>query len=447
MNESSSLMTPLDRHAAAQPHITVESSSLIRLTSLLLIVVFGCMLALNLFLLPREPALGLDFLLFYGTALTVRRGYSPYDALHRGQTLRHLPLLSRPHQHMVAGLYGNPPLFAWALTPLTHLAPTIAYIVWAAILIIATFVSVLMLQRTFLPAARGASGRLPLYVLLFTLSPASMYAYFMGQLAPLLLFGATLAIVALQRGGGVQRCARCYIALAGLSLNVVWLKPHLLLPIVLIIGLLLPRRHILLYIGGFLGGSALCAILSIALLGRMVLLAWAQGLVAFGRSFGIQPGVSSLAGLYQPTLGPTWSTVVSGGLVVLWILFTRQLVLYARRRGIKPGEDNTWLRVIALALASWLLIVPYTHTPDLPLVALTLPALLGCAGERWADARVRVAVAVLLIAPEIDLMGGFALSATMAYSVLVPIALIAALRPINLLRFSPTVESHVLDFG
>ncbi len=91
-----------------------------------------------------------------------------------------------------------------------------------------------------------------------------------------------------------------------------------------------------------------------------------------------------------------------------------------------------------MALASWLLVVPYTHTPDMPLIALTLPALLGRAGERWADLRVRVAVAVLLIAPEIDLIGGFALSATMAYSVLVPIALIAALRPINLLRCSPT---------
>lgn len=436
MDSGMSVVRRLDGNTTVQPHIDVKAPSLIRLTSLLLIVVFGCTLALNLFLLPREPALGLDFLLFYGTALTVRRGYSPYDAPHRGQVLRSLPLLSRPHQHMVAGLYGNPPLFAWALTPLTHLPPIVAYVVWVAILVTATLISVLMLRRMFHPEAGEAYHKLPLYLLLFTLSPASMYAYFMGQLAPLLLLGATVSIMALRRVGRERHSYR-YAALSGLLLNVVWLKPHLLLPIVLMIGLLLPRRHALPWIGGFLGGSALGTILSIELLGRTVFLSWAQGLAAFGRSFGVQPGVSSLAGLYQPALGPTWSTIVSGGLVVLWILFASQLVLYARRHRLMPGED-TWLRVISLALASWLLVVPYTHTPDMPLIALTLPALLGRAGERWADLRVRVAVAVLLIAPEIDLIGGFALSATMAYSVLVPIALIAALRPINLLRCSPT---------
>ncbi len=411
------------------PRVSARPSPVLLAGTALTILVFACTLALNLSLLPKEPALGLDFLLFYGTALAVRRGFSPYDAARRASILRHLPLLSRPHQHMVPGLYGNPPLFAWALAPLTSIPPLAAYAIWVAILAAATLGALWTLLRYY--RIEGVGAKRGWLVLLFALSPVSMYAYFLGQLAPLMLLGVALALAALVRDHVHPGHSSGHTALAGVLLTVVWLKPHLLLPLCGVMALLLPRRGGVALLGGLLVGSASCAVLSIVLLGQGVLVAWARGLVAFGQSFGAQPGVSSLAGLYRPLLGGPWSTALSAVLCLLWVLYVGRLAIDARRRGLAPGDDG-WLRALALALASWLLVVPYTHTPDLALVALALPSLLGRDLERWSDTRVRLAVAVLLIAPELDLAGGFALSPTMAYSVLVPVALLFALHPSGL---------------
>ncbi len=410
--------------------VSARPSPILLTGTALTILVFACTLALNLSLLPREPALGLDFLLFYGTALAVRRGFSPYDAGRRASILRHLPLLSRPHQHMVPGLYGNPPLFAWALAPLTSIPPLAAYAIWVAILAAATLGALWTLLRYC--GIEGVGAKRGWLVLLFALSPVSMYAYFLGQLAPLMLLGVALALAALVRGQSHPGHSSGHAALAGLLLTVVWLKPHLLLPLCGVMALLLPRRGGLALLGGLLAGSASCAVLSVVLLGQGVFVAWARGLVAFGQSFGAQPGISSLAGLYRPLLGGPWSMALSAALCLLWVLYAGRLAIDARRRGLAPGDDD-WLRALALALASWLLVVPYTHTPDLALVALALPPLLGRGLRRWADTRVRLAVAVLLIAPELDLAGGFALSPTMTYSVLVPVALIVALHPTSFL--------------
>jgi hypothetical protein len=141
-------------------------------------------------------------------------------------------------------------------------------------------------------------------------------------------------------------------------------------------------------------------------------------------------------------VGRPWSAYIGAAIVGAWLLFAALLVRKARREGLAPADDR-WLRLLALALASWLLATPYTHPADLVLLAPALPLLLGRHLGGLDDAWVRLALGMLLVAPEADLLG-FRPNFVLSYSVLVPLTMLIALRhPWPLQPHSSRARPHV----
>jgi hypothetical protein len=298
------------------------------------------------------------------------------------------------------------------MSALTRLPQTPAYLIWTAAMIAALVAGIRLLGD-------GQATRTTAWWLLATLSPASVICLFLGQQTPLLLLVLVAAL----------RAARRQVApLAGALLSVAWIKPHLLLPIVALLAVLLPADHRRRLLTGFAGASLLLAALSLLLTGPRLTGAWLQTLVAYGQSLDhTQPDLSSLAGVYLSLVGRPWSLLLEGGSVLAWLLWMVCLVRRVRGKGL-DDYDGRLSRAIAIGLAAWLVLLPYVHPHDLVLLAVTLPVLLGPAAPGLADAATRVAVCMSLIAPEADLLG-FRPNFVLSYSVLVPLLLLVALRP------------------
>jgi hypothetical protein len=216
--------------------------------------------------------------------------------------------------------------------------------------------------------------------------------------------------------------------LAGVVLSVGWIKPHVFFPCVVVMVALLGWRVALRIVGGFLGATALLGAASWLLAGGPLFVAWIRELLDFGRTAAqAQPGLASLAGVYLSLLNPPWTRLAAVLLVAAWAGFALLLVRAARRARVTP-DDDAWPRLVGLALAAWLLAAPYIHIPDMLLIGAALPALLGRQGQGLADGRVRLALGLLMAAPEADLLG-LRLNYILCYSTLVPLAVIWALRP------------------
>jgi hypothetical protein len=174
--------------------------------------------------------------------------------------------------------------------------------------------------------------------------------------------------------------------------------------------------------------SALLGLASWLVTGEALGIAWVRDLSLYGHTLDtVQPDLSSLAGVYWSVVGRPWAAYIGAALVGAWLLFAALLVRKARREGLAPADDR-WLRLFGLGLASWLLATPYAHPADLVLLAPVLPVLLGRHLGGLADPQVRVALGVLLVAPEADLLG-FRPNVWLSYSVLVPLTMLIALRP------------------
>jgi hypothetical protein len=126
--------------------------------------------------------------------------------------------------------------------------------------------------------------------------------------------------------------------------------------------------------------------------------------VHYGNTIGTQANISSLAGIYTGSIDHTWATILSAGLVALWVAEALRLVWHARRLGLTPDDDRWWWAVARIVVA-WLCVTPYTHPPDLVLAAVAVPLLLGRRLEGLADDRARLALGVLLAVPELDFLG------------------------------------------
>ena len=262
-------------------------------------------------------------------------------------------------------------------------------------------------------------GRRGWALLIFAVTPAPVIGYFLGQQTPLLLVALAAALTALRHKRP---------ALAGVVLTVGWIKPHLMFPIALVLVATLGRPQARRLLGGLLCASTLLGLASWLVTGEALGIAWLRDLSLYGHTLDtVQPDLSSLAGVYLSVVGRPWSAYIGAALVGAWLLFAALLVRKARRKGLAPSDD-AWLRLVALALASWLLATPYAHPADLVLLVPALPVLLGRRLEGLADARVRLALGMLLVAPEADLLG-FRPNLWLSYSVLVPLTVLIALRP------------------
>jgi hypothetical protein len=376
-------------------------------------MVLLCSVALDLLLLPHEGGLGHDFAAFYAAGLTLRHGHDPYSWSQLGATEAHLGSISDPRQPMRFNPYANPPLFAWALAAFTLVPEQPAYVIWLAAMLTAMLGSVALL------ASCDGMGRRGWALLIFAVTPAPVIGYFLGQQTPLLLLALAAALAALRHNRP---------ALAGVALTVGWIKPHLMFPIALVLVAMLSWPQARRLLASFLCASALFGLASWLLTGAALFMAWLRDLSVYGHTLDtVQPDLSSLAGVYLSVVERPWSAYIGAAIVGAWLLFAVLLVRKARREGLAPADDR-WLRLVALALASWLLATPYAHPADLVLLAPALPLLLGRHLGGLADARVRLALGMLLVAPEADLLG-FRPNLWLSYSVLVPLTMLIALRP------------------
>jgi hypothetical protein len=385
----------------------------------LAVLVLVCSVALDLVLLPHDGGLGHDFSAFYAAGLTLRHGHDPYSWSQLGATEAHLRSIGDPRQPVcrsqlqACNPYANPPLFAWAMAAFTVVPERPAYVIWLAAMVAAMLGSVALL------ASWDGMGRRSWALLVFAVTPAPVIGYFLGQQTPLLLIALAAALTALRR----ERPA-----LAGILLTVGWIKPHLMFPIALVLVAMLGRPQARRLLAGLLCASALLGLASWLLTGEALGIAWVRGLSLWGHTLDtVQPDLSSLAGVYLSVVGRPWSVYVGAAIVGAWLLFAALLVRKVRREGLAPADDR-WLRLLALALASWLLATPYAHPADLVLLVPVLPVLLGRHLGGLADPQVRLALGMLLIAPEADLLG-FRPNLWLSYSVLVPLTMLIALRP------------------
>jgi len=373
-------------------------------------IVLSSSVTLDLLLLSHDGSLAHDFSAFYAAGLVVRAGGNPYDAGQLAAVEAHLPAVGDPAQVVGFNSYANPPLFAWFMSAMTRLPQAPAYLIWTVVMLAALIAAIVLL---------GDRRRSALWWLVLVLSPASVICLFLGQQTPLLL----LALV-----GALRAVRRQAPLLAGALLSMAWIKPHLLLPVIVLMVALLAagdRRRLLAGLGG---ASLLFAAVSLLLTGPGLTGAWLQTLVAYGRSLDQnQPDLSSLAGLYLSIVGRPWSLLLEGASILVWLSWMVWLVRQAPRSGL-GGHDGRLSRAIAVGLAGWLLLLPYVHPHDLVLLAITLPVLLEPGAPGLADATTRVAACMSLIAPEADLLG-FRPNFVLSYSVLVPLSLLVALRP------------------
>jgi len=409
-------MTPRAAHAAHAAPAPVWAPYLIILTVLAMATLLAS-LALDLMILPGDAALGHDFSAFYAAGLAVRKGLDPYNWAQLGLVEAHLRSIGNPNLPLAFNSYANPPFFTLLMAACTRLPDRPLYVLWTGAMAAALIAGSVVLPRSCGVPRRGWIG------LLFTLTPASIICLFLGQQTPLLLLGLALSLVALRSDRP---------ALAGVLLTVGWIKPHLLFPVAMVIVLTLNRRMMRQLLAGFLGVSLALGIVSWLALGGQAFAAWARDLLSYGRTVDVlQPDLSSLAGIYLSVLARPWSTWAMAAALGLWVGLAGLLVYRGRRDGLTPTDDG-WLRLVAIALVTWLLATPYTHPADLILLAVALPVLLGARLQHIGRAEVRLALTALLVAPEADLLG-FRPNFVLSYSVLVPLTFLLALRPWSVL--------------
>ncbi len=298
-----------------------------------------------------------DFTIFYTAGKMVRQGMGSHLYDSAPQFRQQQEFAPRVYIRQGPLPYNHPPFEALLFVPLTFLSYFSAYLVWSGINLL-VLVVVIVLIRPRLPELR----KLPLYLWI-----VGLLAYFpiflglvQGQDAILLLLFYTLAFVALKKERDVL--AGCWLAL-GLF------KPHLVLPLALVL-VLDGRRKML---SGFVSVAAVLTLLSASVVGWKGLLRYPQQVWQLEQSrarAAIAPSMMpNLRGLVSDIArvpeGTAWFAVllISGSLLLLFIA--------ARRR---PGAGGTRELKFSLAAVATALVSYHLYSYDLS--PLILPMLL-----------------------------------------------------------------------
>lgn len=302
---------------------------------------------------PNGKGFGGDFAMFLAGAQVLDSGGNPFDhtALYRVErrTLERqgLPILARAPLIRV----GNPPLFFWALRPLTHLPFQPVALGWT--------LSMLLLSAVgFLAAARAVG--LPWRVLplcLFLLMPQTVTAAFYGNVVGMELAAVGCALLLLKR----------YPVTAGAVLTFAWLKPQVGLPIVMLVVLFhAPSRTRVL--GGFLAGTVCMLVLTALLVSPDPIAWWVHGMTGYSGDMSLQPSLACLSGLYvRWAHAPLRLTLEILGLAGACSL-TAVRWMRRSRESRTPIADLAWLWCV------WFVASPYAHFPDEILLAVPLVA-------------------------------------------------------------------------
>jgi Glycosyltransferase family 87 len=298
---------------------------------------------------------------FSGAASALKHGQNPYDyrALYRSErellTHQHLPVTT--NQFNVRA--GNPPLFYWALEPLTTLP--FQRVAWAWIVTMYLFsVAGFLLALRYL---RWTSWLVPTVVFLFM--PEVVTGALYGNVHGPVFAALALCLVMMER----------YPTLAGAVAAFAWLKPQLGLPLVLVI-FVFHATHRRRMVAGFVTVTATLLGLTVLATGVQSLVQWISGLNSWSKGISKEPNIASLSGLYVGWASRPMQLVIASALLLLALAITAVTWRRLRTQGTVPIIAVGWL------WALWFLVSPFTHYPDV--IVLTLPALalLGRNGNR-----------------------------------------------------------------
>ena len=308
-----------------------------------------------------------DFVAFYAAGSLVRDGLA--NSIYQPEVVAQAEeaLLGRP-----AGRYGglafmNPPFVAGLFQPLTELSYGKAQAVWFAVSILVVVASIALLWPDLQKLRRP-------WAFVFALAALASFPVFnsllYGQLSSLVLLSWVLSYRLYRRGHEAQ---------SGLALAAALIKPQL--AVVPVLYLLATGRWRTL--GGFAGGAAALAGLSVALAGpQVVFITYPTFLLdslAWREEFGVNRidmfGWNSFFIRVLPSTDAALRLLLTIALSAATLLAA--IVVWRRRRSL----EELWAPTLALAAAT-ILVSPHVHTHDLQI--LMLPAALLAVQRRDA---------------------------------------------------------------
>jgi hypothetical protein len=317
---------------------------------------------------PITPSGHHDFFAFYSAATLVHDGHP--QALYDAGTLTALQRQLYPHPVGYAGYmpFINPPAAAAFLSPLATLTESTARLVWLLI-----SVGLAVACALVLTAGRGIRVRLAALLVVLATFPAYQ-TFTEGQWSFVLLLGCLVALVAARRG---------HETLAGVALGVLWLKPPLL--VLVLIWLLLTRHWRVAegMAGAVIAATAVAlpwtgiqANLNYARYLGDVVAAHAGGAGAAGQTAweGALPNMEGLIGLAATVFGQQNALAVDTATVAVAALlvgfFAWAMRSHWRDRPLRLGY------VIA-AVCLGLLLDPHLYAQDCVLVVVLVALVLG----------------------------------------------------------------------
>jgi len=325
-------LSPPERSPAEGPGTRQKIFRLI----LTLSVVTVCALAVgftagvycNLLLAPNAPGTR-DFIIFWATGQQLAHHDNPYDreALSRVERAAGLPL-----QYKV-GFMRNLPWTLPLVFPLGFMNPRVAWLLWSLLMLTCLAVSVYLLWIMY---GRPRNRR---YLLGLSFGPALLCLLY-GQTSLFALLGLVLFL----------RLHHTRPFLAGISLWLCALKPHLFLPfgVVLLAWVVVTRSYKL------LAGAAVAMAASCAITYAIDPLAWTQ-YFEMARSYGIEQGfVPCLSYLLRIWLSPhaIWLQYLPAALGCAWALG----YFWHRRQAWEWMKDGSPLMLVSILTAPYALI-------------------------------------------------------------------------------------------
>jgi hypothetical protein len=293
----------------------------------------------TLLLSPKAPGTR-DFIIFWATGQQLAHHDNPYDRESMSQVERAagLPLAYK------VGFMRNPPWTLPLVFPLGFINPRVAWLLWSLLMLTCLAVSVRLLWILY---GRPRNRR---YLLGLSFGPALLCLLY-GQTSLFALLGLVLFL----------RMHQTRPFLAGISLWLCALKPHLFLPfgVVLLAWVLVSRSYKL------LAGAAVAMAASYAITFAIDPLAWNQYL-QMARASGLERGfVPCLSYLLRDWLSPQaiWLQYLPAALGCAWALG-----YYWLRR-----QAWDWMKYGSPLMLVSILTAPYTLIYDQGLV---IPALL-----------------------------------------------------------------------
>jgi hypothetical protein len=300
---------------------------------------------------PRPYGLSGDFRLFYSASKLFWEGRNPYNLHALGIVEQHS--LHYSYLQSTPTAYVNPPILAAILWPFTRLPYWDAYTAFVVL-------GIVLAGGATWYLATGLGWRHPgILAGITALSWFELLGLTEGQLDTYLL-----AILV----GAIVFCWREHYLGAGLVMGLFWLKPDILWPAALFMGLvLLPhKRDLVRYLAGLASTSICCVAVGVNFLPT-----WFHHIVSFGQNVGIQPDLAGLPGLLGPARTSfglssgihSWVTLTVITLAILTFIAIAWLIpKNAKWQRLDRRQQFLW--ATSLPLGVWLLASPYVHTND-----------------------------------------------------------------------------------